>query len=144
MLRPLPPSELDSSTEMGTLRDMLNRSDPRRGHEDPAWEAFLDSAVSCCGLSPSMEGHISAAWRALRQAGGALLPLPMADRTSDGERLQFAWYYKDLYVEVEVDAAGRLIWFAQDRRSGVPEGEEVPSVAVSEPLAMWLRRVADA
>lgn len=144
VLRPLPPSVLNSSTEMGALRDMLNRSDPRRGHEDPAWEAFLDAAVSRCGLSPSMEGHVSAAWRALRQAGGALLPLPMADRTSDGERLQFAWHYEDLYVEVEVDAAGGLTWFAQDQRRGVPEGEEVPAVTVSEPLAMWLRRVADA
>lgn len=144
VLRPLPPSVLNASAELSSLRDLLHRSDPRRGQEDPAWEDFLGSAVARCGLSATMGDHVSAAWRALREAGGVFLPLPMADRTSDGERFQFAWHYEGLYVEVEVDAAGGLTWFAQDQRSGASGGEETPSPTVSEQLAIWLRRVADA
>ncbi len=126
---------------VGQLAQHLARHDPARGAESSVWTDFLRDMEARTGAAPLLADHARTLWRTLRERGGAELPEPMADRTSDGARLQFAWSYAHVYVEVEVDAQGGVVWFARDQKTGVYEGTEDPVPTVSEQLDAWLKRI---
>lgn len=124
--------------------EQVGRQDPARGTESLRWRSFLRGLEKRTGASPDLAAQARALWSALRAMGGAELPEPMADVTADGERFQFAWSFATVYVEVEVDEGGGILWFGRDRETGVYEGAEEPIHALPDALRPWLARVIDA
>lgn len=119
------------------LARRVDAADPNTGGEDPEWRAFLRDLSARCGVSRTHAEHARALWLRLRGLGGAELPIPLADRTADGERVYFTWSYETIVLEVEIDAAGQVEWFALDRASGGSEAGQ----GVEDALAVWLGRV---
>ena len=119
------------------LAKRVHAANPSVGHEDPEWTAFLGELPARCGVAEFHAEHVRDTWKHLRRLGGAELPIPLADRTADGERVYFTWSYASVLLELEIDALGGVEWFARDRRSGASaEGHRV-----DEELAMWLEWV---
>ena len=144
VLRTLPAEVIDRAAgKVRRLATQVSHEDPAAGGEREAWGSFLAQIEGRTGATPTLATQARAVWIALRAMGGAELPEPAADVTADGERFQFAWSYATLYVEVEVDDAGGIVWFARDRVAKKSEGVGEPAMALPQDLRPWLQRVID-
>lgn len=144
VLGPIPQATLQASQPLLELHSQASMANPGEGRESPSWSEFLSEVEVRCALPSGMGAHVRATWAALRAAAGPELPLPLADRTADGERFQFAWSYRSVLVEVEVHPNGAIEWFSRDRVSGAVEGSDEPSPGLPEELRPWLDRVIHA
>ncbi|MEZ4394373.1 MAG: hypothetical protein R3A48_25145 [Polyangiales bacterium] len=132
-----------TSAKVRRFAEALRHEDPAAGGEREEWATFLQKIEARTGASAALAHAARTLWADLRRELGPELPEPAADLTADRARFQFSWSYATLYVEIEIDASGGIVWFARDRLAKTSEGVEDPVEALPEALLPWLRRVID-
>jgi hypothetical protein len=94
------------------------------------------------GVQADLVRKARVVWAKLLRVAVHELPLPMAETTADGERFQFAWSYRSVFLEVEVDRDGAVEWFAKDRTTNDVEDEMLQEAELPSPgLVRWLHRI---